>query len=124
RTVFSASAVSRMLPILAGYTDRLLDDLTGRDDFDLIEDYAGPLPVFIIASMLGVQDFDHRTLKGWSFELSRILDPLVSLEEYQTMDDIVQGFEDCFREVFAARRQQPTDDIISVLLSGARGHDD
>jgi pimeloyl-[acyl-carrier protein] synthase len=124
RTVFSASAVSRMLPILTSYTDRLLDDLTGRNDFDLIEDYAGPLPVFIIASMLGVQDFDLRTLKTWSFELSRILDPLVSLEEYQSMDEIVQGFEACFREVFAARRKQPGDDIISVLLSGAQGHDD
>ena len=124
RTVFSASAVARMLPILTSYTDRLLDDLTGRDGFDLIDDYAGPLPVFIIASMLGVQDFDLRTLKGWSFELSRILDPLVSLEEYQSMDDIVRGFEACFREVFAARRRQPTDDIISVLLAGAQGHDD
>ena len=123
-SVFSTSAVRRMLPILDSYVDRLLDDLTGRDSFDLIEDYAGPLPVFVIASMLGVPDFDLRTLKAWSLELSRILDPLVSLEEYQAMDDIVQGFEACFREAFAVRRRQPADDIISVLLSGAQGHDD
>ena len=84
----------------------------------------GPLPVFVIASMLGVRDADLKTLKGWSLDLSRILDPLVSLEEYQQMDDIVRGFEDCFREIFAARRRQPADDIISVLLSGAQGHDD
>src|SRR5262245_37407668 len=55
RTVFSAGTVDRMLPIMASYTDRLLDDLTGRHEFDLIEDYAGPLPVFVIASMLGVE---------------------------------------------------------------------
>jgi cytochrome P450 len=124
RTVFSAGAVDRMLPLLTSYTDRLLDDLAGRDSFDLIEDFAGPLPVLVIASMLGVEDFDLPTLKGWSLDLSRILDPLVSLEEYQQMDAIVRGFEDCFREMFAARRKRPADDIISVLLGAARGHDD
>jgi len=124
RTVFSAGAVQRMLPIITSYVDRLLDDLKGRDHFDLIEDYAGPLPVFVIASMLGVQDFDLRTLKAWSLELSRILDPLVSLEEYQAMDGIVQGFEACFREAFDVRRHQPADDIISALLSGALHHTD
>jgi cytochrome P450 len=124
RTVFSAGAVDRMLPLLTSYTDRLLDDLAGRDSFDLIEDFAGPLPVLVIASMLGVEDFDLPTLKGWSLDLSRILDPLVSLEEYQQMDAIVRGFEDCFREMFAARRERPADDIISVLLGAARGHDD
>jgi len=124
RTVFSAGAVDRMVSTFTAYTDRLLDDLAGRDEFDLIEDYAGPLPVFVIASMLGVEDFDQRTLKGWSLDLSRILDPLVSLEEYQQMDAIVRGFEGCFREMFAARRERPADDIISVLLANARGHDD
>ena len=123
-SVFSPGAVQRMVPILTAYIDRLLDDLEDRETFDLIEDYAAPLPVFVIASMLGVQDADLRTLNGWSLRLSRILDPLVSLEEYQEMDGIVRGFETCFREVFAARRAQPEDDIISVLLAGASGHDD
>jgi pimeloyl-[acyl-carrier protein] synthase len=124
RSVFSTSAAQRLLPLVAGYTDKLLDDLEGRADFDLIEDYAAPLPVFVIASMLGVQDADLRQLKAWSFDLSRILDPLVSLEEYQSMNDIVLGFEACFREMFDLRRRQPADDIISVLLSGAQGQDD
>lgn len=123
-SVFSPGAVQRMVPILTAYVDRLLDDLHARETFDLIDDYAAPLPVFVIASMLGVQDADLKTLNRWSLELSRILDPLVSLEEYQEMDGIVRGFEACFREVFAARRAQPADDIISVLLAGAAGHDD
>src|SRR5215471_1280786 len=124
RTVFAAGAIERMLPIMSAYTDRLLDDLAGRGEFDLIDDYAGPLPVFVIASMLGVHDFDLKTLKGWSLDLSRILDPLVSLQEYQQMDAIVRGFERCFREMFAARRERPSDDIVSVLLKNAQGHDD
>jgi pimeloyl-[acyl-carrier protein] synthase len=123
-SVFSPGAVQRMVPILTAYIDRLLDDLDARETFDLIDDYAAPLPVFVIASMLGVQDADLRKLNDWSLELSRILDPLVSLEEYQEMDGIVRGFEACFREVFAARRAQPADDIISTLLAGAAGHDD
>jgi cytochrome P450 len=124
RTAFSAGAVERMVTVFTDYTDRLLDDLAGRDTFDLIDDYAGPLPVFVIASMLGVHDFDLKTLKRWSLDLSRILDPLVSLEEYQQMDAIVRGFEECFREMFAARRERPADDIVSVLLRNAQGHDD
>jgi cytochrome P450 len=124
RTVFTAGAVDRMVPVFTDYTDRLLDELAGRERFDLIDDFAAPLPVFVIASMLGVRDFDLRTLKKWSLELSRILDPLVSLQEYQQMDEIVRGFEGCFREIFAARRAAPADDIVSVLLANARGHDD
>ena len=123
-TVFSPDAVQRMLPTVEGYLDRLLDELTGRDTFDLIEDFAAPLPVFAIAAMLGVDDYDLRQLKGWSLRLSRILDPLVSLAEYQEMDRIVRGFEDCFREAFDRRRREPGEDIISVLLAGARDHDD
>ena len=124
RTLFSPTAVARMLPIMASYTDRLLDELADRGSFDLIDDFAAPLPVFVIASMLGVQDFDLQKLTAWSFELSRILDPLVSLRDYQSMDEIVRGFEACFREFFAVRRAQPADDIISVLLARAQGHDD
>lgn len=124
RTLFSPTAVARMLPLMASYTDRLLDELAGRDNFDLIDDFAAPLPVFVIASMLGVQDCNLQKLTAWSFELSRILDPLVSLGDYQAMDEIVRGFEACFREFFAVRRTQPADDIISVLLSRAQGHDD
>ena len=124
RTVFSAGAVERMVSVFTAYTDRLLDDLAGRARFDLIDDFAAPLPVFVIASMLGVQDAELRTLKGWSLELSRILDPLVSLQEYQQMDAIVRGFEECFRGIFAQRRERPADDIVSILLANARGHDD
>jgi pimeloyl-[acyl-carrier protein] synthase len=124
RTVFSAGAVDRMVATFTAYTDRLLDDLAGREDFDLIDEFAAPLPVFVIASMLGVQDAELRTLKGWSLDLSRILDPLVSLQEYQQMDAIVRGFEDAFRGIFAARRERPADDIVSVLLANARGQDD
>jgi len=124
RAVFSPDRVQRMEPLLDSYLDRLLDDLTERAEFDLIEDFAGPLPVFAIASMLGVEDFELRQLKAWSLRLSRILDPLVSLEEYQEMNDVVLGFDACFREAFEHRRRQPRDDIISALLAGGRNHDD
>ncbi len=124
RTLFSPTVVAGMLPIMASYTDRLLDELADRDTFDLIDDFAAPLPVFVIASMLGIKDFNLQKLTIWSLELSRILDPLVSLGDYQSMDGIVRGFEQCFGEFFAVRRTKPADDIISVLLTRAQGHDD
>lgn len=122
--LFTPVAVQGMLPIIEGYVDRLIDDLDGRASFDLIDDFAGPLPVTVIAAMLGVRDYDLRALKAWSLDLSRILDPLVSLDEYRRMDEIVRGFETVFRDVFAARRQQAGDDVISALLAGATGHGD
>lgn len=122
--LFTPVAVQKMLPIIEGYVDRLVDDLDGRASFDLIDDFAGPLPVTVIAAMLGVRDYDLRELKAWSLDLSRILDPLVSLDEYRRMDEIVRGFEACFREVFAARRRHAHDDVISALLEGAAEHND
>src|SRR5690606_16205002 len=100
QSLFTPVAVQKMLPIIAGYVDRLVDDLEGRTSFDLIDDFAAPLPVTVIAAMLGVKGYDLRELKSWSLDLSRVLDPLVSLDEYRHMDDIVRGFEAIFRDVF------------------------
>jgi len=124
QSLFTPVAVQKMLPIIAGYVDRLVDDLEGRTSFDLIDDFAAPLPVTVIAAMLGVKGYDLRELKSWSLDLSRVLDPLVSLDEYRHMDDIVRGFEAIFRDVFAARGRHAEDDVTSALLAGAAEHND
>jgi cytochrome P450 len=80
--------------------------------------------VFVIASMLGVQDFDLPDAEGLVVRLSRILDPLVSLEEYQSMDDIVRGLRGVLPRDLRGAPEQPGGRHHQRAAVGRAGHDD
>ncbi len=64
---FTRRAVERLRPRVDALVDELLDGLSDRTDFELLSEFAGPLPVTVIAEMLGIpsEDRDHfRTLSN------------------------------------------------------------
>ena len=60
---FTARAVAGLAPRVAAIVDALIDALAGRDRIDLIADFAYPLPVTVIAHMIGVPAADHGLFK-------------------------------------------------------------
>ncbi|MFY0579508.1 cytochrome P450 [Cystobacter fuscus] len=81
---------------------------------DLIAEFAYPLPVKVISDMLGIPPEDRDMVKGWTENLVRnnngrgMMDP----ENRAKMRE----FTDYLRRLFADRRKQPADDMISQLL--------
>jgi cytochrome P450 len=63
---FTARRVDRLEPRIAQITNELLDAMDGRDEVDLIDAFAFPLPIQVICELLGVPSDDQDTFRSWS----------------------------------------------------------
>jgi cytochrome P450 len=112
RLVSSAFTPKRMRdldPRIRSITTELIDALDGREEFDLIQDFALPLPVTVIAELLGVPIGDHDRFRDM---VDRILRP-------EDLDQgIAAGLEmiQYVNEAIEARRADPGGDLLSALI--------
>jgi len=88
---------------------------------DLIADFAVPLPVVVIAELLGVPAEDRDRLKRWSASFSPMLDRDLNRLETGLLDAAAActAFADFFGPLFEERRREPRDDLISRLVAVA-----
>jgi cholest-4-en-3-one 26-monooxygenase len=93
-------------------TDSILGELDGRDSCDLVEDIALWLPLHVIADLVGVPEEDRRMIFDWT-EKSFGFDESVGVEERGQALISMYGYADGMCEI---RRQEPHDDLISILL--------
>ncbi len=114
---FSTRVVECMRPQIQEIVDELIDGFQDRGVMDIISDLACPLPVIVIAKMLGVPAEAHSKLHKWSNDMSRILDPLLSLETYEHLNQVAVEFTEYFRDLIAERQKSPKEDLISALVA-------
>ncbi|NEO94730.1 MAG: cytochrome P450 [Moorea sp. SIO3G5] len=115
---FSPVVIEGMRPQIQTIVDEALDEVRNKGEMDIIADLAELLPLKVIASMLGVPPNDaQEQLHQWSHILSRILDPLISLEEYEAINKAILEFQEYFRKLISKREKDPQDDIISYLIA-------
>ena len=113
---FTPRAVEALEPRIRGILASLLDDIDDAGGFDLMQAVAQPLPVIVIAEMLGVPPEDRARFKVWSDRRARLLEPTVSPRE-RAIALVASGeFDAYFRKIIAARREAPEDDILSALV--------
>lgn len=122
---FTPRTLAQLAPRIAEITQSLLDDVIERGRMDVIADLSFPLPVIVIAELLGVPSEDRVQFKQWSDEL--VMGEYGEFaseerEEYErrarerfrkTLDTIY----DYFRVVIAQRRREPRHDLISELIA-------
>ncbi|MEN8182192.1 MAG: cytochrome P450 [Myxococcota bacterium] len=119
---FTRRSVERLRARVEALVDELLDELSGRDEIDLLRDYAGPLPVTVIAEMLGVPTEDRVHFRMLSNEVVRGL----GSDELADLRRSVEGsraLESYLREIVEKRRVQPRDDLISALVMAEEAGD-
>jgi cytochrome P450 len=92
--------------------DTLLDDLEEQETVDLVEAFTAPLPMMVIAELLGVDPADQPQFKEWSngIMLTKAGDAEALLENYNAIFEY-------FADTVAARRKSPTDDLVSALVT-------
>ncbi len=112
---FTPKAVNALEPHIRRIMAELLDAIPDPSGFDLMAAVAGPLPVIVIAEMLGLPPEDRLRFKHWSNQRARILEPLISPEERKRAAAAGEAFDAYFMPVIRARRLQPKDDIVSAL---------
>ncbi len=114
---FNLRAVEAMRPRIAAVATSLLDGLAGRASFDLVEEFAGPLPTIVIAEMLGVDTADQKDFKRWSDALVMCLNPRRSPEQDAALAWSRENLGAYFRRVIGERRAQRGTDLISALVA-------
>jgi cytochrome P450 len=115
---FTPRRVADLAPRIAEIAGNLLDEASGSDRFDLVSQFAYPLPVIVIAELLGVPITDREPFHGWA-------DHLLSMPRSDfRSESFARTVEDALREMDAyllrhclARRRSPGDDLISDLVT-------
>lgn len=115
---FTPRRVEQMRPYVQRVVDELLDHVQANGEMDVIRDLAYPLPVMVIAELLGLPTHDRGRFKGWSDDLFAILGTV--RHSPQLMEKAAQSLaemKEYVTELSRKRREQPRDDLLSVLLS-------
>jgi pimeloyl-[acyl-carrier protein] synthase len=115
---FTPRMVEQLRPRIGAIVRELIDRIATRGGpFDVIADLAYPLPVVVIAELLGVPPEDRETFRDWSAALAASLDPLVSQELAQCATQARDGLHAYLRGIITERRRAPRSDLISALVA-------
>jgi len=96
---------------------QIVDRVCERGTCDFVWDVAAPLPLMVIADLLGFEEAAHDDLLRWSDDLIRAttLDPAPGVMEAGM--HAMLGFRELQLQVIADRRAEPRDDLISILCT-------
>jgi len=108
---FTARRVEQLRPRITAITEGLLDDIPAGREVDLLAAFAFPLPVTVICELLGVPVADRDQFRAWS---ATIVSETVSSDVALAHLTAMMGY---FRDLVAARRREPADDLLSALIS-------
>ncbi|HZF88981.1 cytochrome P450 [Streptomyces sp.] len=120
---FTPRTVERLKPYVEALAAELVDGLVRRGGGDLLAEVAEPLPVAVIAEMLGVPESDRAPLRPWSADICGMYELSPSEETAAKAVRASVEFSDYLRELIAERRKEPGDDLISGLIA-AHDEDD
>ena len=118
---FSRSRIEALRPEVERIANLLLDEaetkLSSNGHFDLIADYAEPLPVKVIASLLGFPDEDEHLLRPWSQSIVKMYEVNPSVEAQVEAQQAAHEFAEYVRDLMNKRKAQPGEDLISELAT-------
>jgi len=106
---FTPRTVAQLTPRITAITHELLDAVASKGEMDVIDDLSYPLPVTVIAELLGIPLADRERFKDWS-------DQVVGATPYRDRD-AQKEMSEYFRWMIEQRRREPQNDLISSLLA-------
>jgi cytochrome P450 len=116
--VFSLKMVENIRPEIFNIADGLLDRVCTNGEMDLVEEFAFPFPVMVIAAILGVEPDDRPLFREWALALQHAsasrLTP--SPEVYEQAEEATQALIAYFNGAIAQRHQEPRSDLITALI--------
>ncbi len=112
---FTPRRVEEMRPRVRALAEDLVRGLAERGGGDLIAEVAEPLPVTVIAEVLGIPEADRPLLRPWSADICGMYELDPSEETQRTAVRAAVEFSVYLRDLARARRAAPGDDLISAL---------
>jgi cytochrome P450 len=121
RTLVNRAFVSRQIeklrPRVAALANELIDGFETRREVDLISAYCTPIPVTVIAELLGVPVEEGPRLVNWSHRMVAMYTPGRNRAVEDAAVAATEEFVAFLRDYVAARRKNPRDDLISHLIA-------
>ncbi|MEU9212069.1 cytochrome P450 [Streptomyces sp. NPDC048415] len=114
---FTPRTVERLKPYVDRLAGELVAGLVEAGGGDLLTDVAEPLPVAVIAEMLGIPEPDRAPLRPWSADICGMyeLNPSEGTAAKAVRASV--EFTEYLKELIEARRKEPADDLISGLIA-------
>lgn len=112
---FTSRRIAALGPEIAALCDALMDGFS-ENPFDLLSAYAAPLPVTIIARLIGVPDETGPQLLAWSHAMVAMYQAGRSRTEEVAANDAARDFRALMAERIATARSDPRDDLITHLV--------
>lgn len=115
---FSPAVIEGMRQIVQQMVDGILDQVQHRGEIDVLRDLAYPLPVMVIADLLGIPREDSDRLKSWSATtLEFMATPRPSPEVLFRSQNALLGLRAYLYEAIQQRRNTPRQDLIGLLVA-------
>ena len=117
---FTPRMIEQLRPRIQEIADDLLDPVVAAGEMELVSTFAFPLPITVIAELLGVPAADREKFREWSDAFVRpALEPD---EQARTLESMAQ-FVVYLQELFETRRDEPGEDLVSALVAVEDGGD-
>ncbi len=113
---FTPRAIAALQPRIEAIADALLDEMAQEETAELIEQFSYPLPITVIAEMLGVPSSDRAMFRKWTRDL-------LNGDSLEEAAESTMAFVLYMNALIEARRNDPQDDILTGLVHAAEGDD-
>jgi len=107
----------RVTEIARGLARDVRDAAAGGSTVDLMPLYAEPLPVAVIATLLGVPDEDRGLLRPWSNAIVKLYEPAPPVEKRRAAETAATEYVGYVRGLIDYRRRHPGEDLLSDLIA-------
>jgi cytochrome P450 len=113
---FTPRMVELQRPAIQRRSDELIDAMLAKDEADIVKELAYPLPIMVIANMLGVADGDHATFKRWSDDIIENIGTVLLTGDDSAVAETNRQLDAYFTDRLEKLRHHPEDNLLSALV--------
>jgi cytochrome P450 len=114
---FTPFMIQRLRPRIQQVVNTLLDQAAKKTEMEFMTEFANPLPVRVIAEMLGIPGEDQRDFQIWSDDLADFFGSSIpTIEAARRAQNSLISLREYFCALLPKRRENKADDLVSLLL--------
>lgn len=117
--LFTVARVREIRPLIERTVKELLDAWPASGEVEFVHDFAHPLPMVVIAELIGVAHDDLARFKAWSDAIVEPFSMMVSPEREVECARLVVEMQHFFRRELADRERHPRDDLLTAVARAA-----
>jgi pimeloyl-[acyl-carrier protein] synthase len=120
---FTPRALEALAQRIRQIAAHLLDQIADPTAFEVMEALARPLPMIVMAELLGVPTRDRAQFQAWSRQRARVIEPTTTAREQQLATQAAHELDAYYLGLIEQRRVEPQDDLISALVAAEAAGD-